>query len=231
MINFDLDLLIREIGPFGKYQLTNYLLLCIPIGISTMYTLTYVFTAGDLRYRCKIPACDDQEVLDPLQSAFNNFTVPVVDGKWSQCSAYKYRPSGDNIGDGDDNCRAENFDGSVVEECSEFVYQSDEQTIQSSFNLTCDEEWKLALIGTINNIGQFLCLPLTGFVSDRYGRKTAFVLAILFSGLFGVLRGFSVNYTMFAIFEFLEPFLGSGVYSAGFILGNMDDMILIEFPP
>lgn len=221
MAHFDLDVLIREIGPFGKYQLTNYLLLCLPIAITTMYTLTYVFTGGDLKYRCKIPACDQAgsaPPLDPLQSAFINFTVPITDtGKWSQCLAYKY--SGGSDGDYAD-CRSENFDRTIVEECSEFVYQSDEQTIQSSFDLTCNEEWKLAFLGTINNIGQFLCLPLTGFVSDRFGRRTAFVLGILFSGLFGVLRGFSVNYTMFVIFEFLEPLFGSGVYSAGFILGK-----------
>lgn len=223
MGEFDLDALIREIGPFGKYQLTNYLLLCLPIALTTMYTLTYVFTAGDLTYRCKVPACDnDQPILDPLQSAFINFTIPIDGdagaGKWSKCTTFKYTGS-----DSGDSCRAENFDRNTVEQCSEFVYQSDETTILSEFDLTCDQEWKLSLIGTINNIGQFLCLPLTGFVSDRFGRRTALVLGVLASGLFGVIRGFSVNYGMFATFEFMEPFLGSGVYSAGFILGMMVD--------
>lgn len=220
MADFDLDSLIREIGPFGKYQLTNYLLLCVPIALSTMFTLSYVFAAGDLKYRCRIEACDgDGLIIDPLQSAFNNFTVPEVShGKWSQCAAYKY--IGSESGDGASSCRRENFDQTVTEECSEFVYQSDEKTILSEFGLTCDNEWKLSFVGTINSIGQFLCLPLTGFISDRYGRKTAFVLGILFSGLFGVLRGFSVSYPMFVVFELLEPLLGAGVYSAGFILGK-----------
>lgn len=221
MGDFDVDILIREIGKFGKYQLTNYLLLCIPIALTTMFTLTYVFTAGDLSYRCKVAPCDDAAIslIDPLQSAFVNFTLPLdSSGKWSQCSAYKYIPS--NATDDEATCQPESFDRSVVEQCSEFVYQSDEKTILSEFNLTCDSEWKLSFVGTINNIGQFLCLPLTGFISDRYGRRTAFVLGILFSGLFGVLRGFSVNYFMFAAFEFLEPLLGAGVYSSGFILGE-----------
>lgn len=215
MSDFDLDALIREIGPFGKYQLTNYLLLCIPIALTTMYTLTYVFSAGDLSYRCRISACDDDRpVLEPLQSAFLNFTVPEQDGKWSQCLAFKF--NGDESGSG---CVKENFDQDVVEECSDFVYQSDEKTILSEFDLTCGNEWKLSLIGTVNNIGQFLCLPLTGFVSDRYGRRTALIMGILTSGFFGVLRGFSVNYAMFVALEFLEPLFGSGVYSSGFILG------------
>lgn len=36
------------------------------------------------------------------------------------------------------------------------------------FNLNCDKEFYLSLIGTINNIGQLFCYLLTGFLSDRY---------------------------------------------------------------
>lgn len=36
------------------------------------------------------------------------------------------------------------------------------------FNLTCKEnQLKLTMIGTINNIGLFLFMPLTGYISDR----------------------------------------------------------------
>lgn len=221
MAAFDLDQLIREIGPFGKYQLTNYLLICVPIMITTMYTLTYIFTGGDLAYRCKVAECDDVQLVSPLQSAFLNFTVPVEsNGKWSQCT--RFTSINDGGGDvGDNLCRAEQFNQSSVQKCEEFVYQSDEQTILSSFDLTCEQEWKLSLLGTINNVGQFVCLPLTGFISDRYGRKRAFILGILAAGLLGFIRAFSVNYTMFVIFEFLEPAFGSAVYSSGFILGKI----------
>lgn len=42
---------------------------------------------------------------------------------------------------------------------------------------------------------------------------------MVLSGLFGVIRSFSWNYPSFLVFEFLEPALGSGIFSAGFILG------------
>lgn len=217
MVQFDVDLLIREIGPFGKYQLINYLLLCFAIGWTTMYTLTYVFTAGDVSYRCQIPACDaNRSMLDPTTSAYLNFTVPMQDnGKWSQCTQFRYLENSDT-----EPCRPENFDRNVVEDCEEFVYQSDEETIQNTFGLTCDKEWKLSLLGTINNIGHFVCLPLTGFLSDLYGRKFVFVGGIISAGVLGTIRGYSVGYEMFAVFEFLEPALGSAVYSSGFILGE-----------
>lgn len=222
MATFDLDQLIREIGPFGTYQLRNYLLICLPIMITTMYTLTYIFTGGDLAYRCKIPECDQvaSDIVNPLQSAFLNFTVPENNGKWDQCRRFASVNQNEQGDDKQDSCRPQNFNENVVQKCEEFIYQSDEETILSSFDLTCEQEWKLSFLGTINNVGQFICLPLTGFFSDRYGRKRAFILGILAAGLLGFIRAFSVNYIMFVVFEFLEPAFGSAVYSSGFILGN-----------
>lgn len=240
MAAFDLDQLIREVGPFGRYQLTNYLLICVPIMITTMYTLTYIFTGGDLVYRCKIDQCDQVDngsgIINPLQSSFLNFTIPMEDnGKWSKCNKFPFiNNNDDNRPQGDNFCGAEHFNQNSVIKCDEFVYQSDEQTILSSFDLTCDQEWKLSLLGTINNVGQFVCMPLTGFISDRYGRKNAFIMGILAAGVLGFIRAFSVNYVMFVIFEFLEPAFGSAVYSSGFILGKVRTMCqlvpLINYP-
>lgn len=37
------------------------------------------------------------------------------------------------------------------------------------FGIYCEEnEYKLALVGTINSIGGFLFMPLTGILSDKY---------------------------------------------------------------
>jgi MFS transporter, OCT family, solute carrier family 22 (organic cation transporter), member 4/5 len=30
-----------------------------------------------------------------------------------------------------------------------------------------ENEWKLALVGTLNNLGVLIGLPLSGFISDR----------------------------------------------------------------
>lgn len=49
--DFDLDRILVELGQFGKFQIINYFLLCIPVALSAIYALSYVFTAGDLEYR------------------------------------------------------------------------------------------------------------------------------------------------------------------------------------
>lgn len=51
MSDSQLDLILKELGQFGKFQIINYLLIAIPLTLSAAYTLSYVFTAGDLDYR------------------------------------------------------------------------------------------------------------------------------------------------------------------------------------
>lgn len=36
------------------------------------------------------------------------------------------------------------------------------------FQIFCKDEWKLSFVGTVNNIGQFVGIPLGGFISDRW---------------------------------------------------------------
>lgn len=86
--------------------------------------------------------------------------------------------------------------------------------------MSCPEdEWKLTLVGTINNIGQFVGMPLGGYISDRYGRRTSLAFAGTCSAILGVVRSFSIDYPMFVIFEFLDACFGSVLYSAAVILG------------
>lgn len=53
---------------------------------------------------------------------------------------------------------------------------------------------------------------------NRFGRRTLVVYGLFFTGVFGIIKSFSVNYVMYVIFEFLEAGAGSGVYATAFIL-------------
>lgn len=66
---------------------------------------------------------------------------------------------------------------------------------------------------------------MTGYLSDIYGRRTVFILGTIASGTIGLIKSFSVNYTMFIILEFLDPAIGSGLYSAGFVLCMFGDIL------
>ena len=96
------------------------------------------------------------------------------------------------------------------------------------FDLGC-QNWKRTLIGTIHNSGLFLSLPLTGIISDRYGRKVALSVAALMNCIFGFLRSFSTHYIMMLTFEFLEAGFGAGAYTTAFVFGKTNQRHFFKY--
>lgn len=116
--------------------------------------------------RCKIPECETTSSTH-YHPEWIKFAVPFKNKLPSKCTRYQYI----NSSEIDENvCSSLNFDTNVQVPCSNgHVYDGNEKTIVNEFDILCEEnQWKLTLVGTINSIGQFVALPLTGFVSDRY---------------------------------------------------------------
>ncbi|CAH2047643.1 unnamed protein product, partial [Iphiclides podalirius] len=74
-----------------------------------------------------------------------------------------------------------------------------------------------ALAGTLNSIGTLLVLPITGYISDRFGRRVALVVNIFNFALFGTIRAFSTSYAMYLVLQILQTTLGAGLYSSAYI--------------
>lgn len=114
--------------------------------------------------RCDIPECDSLN----KSSLASDWLTHAIPSKYhdtlEQC--LRYKPFLDIKGNS--TCNDFGFNKSNIIECKDFVYETSEETIVNEWNITCDlNKWKLTLVGTINNIGQFLCLPITGYVSDK----------------------------------------------------------------
>ncbi|XP_062559471.1 solute carrier family 22 member 4 [Armigeres subalbatus] len=213
--DIDLDGVLNEIGQFGRFQIRQYGLMVIPIILNAFFTLSYVFTAGNLNYRCEVPGCDNGPTAAFYPEWLNN-TVPIVNGIPAQCE--RFRPitnaSADNL-----LCDADEFDRRTIIQCDSFIYENDEVTIVNDFNITCPHnDWKLTLVGTINNVGQFVALPIAGYISDRFGRRLVLLLSVAGSAIFGVIRSFASSYEMFIVLEFLDPLIGSTMYTTAFVL-------------
>ncbi|XP_076246545.1 solute carrier family 22 member 21 [Calliopsis andreniformis] len=200
----------QEVDRFGYYQMIMFSIISLPLFLSAGFTLAYVFTAGEVKYRCLVPECED-----PTNTKFDvpwaANSVPDI-SEMSKCTRYVVKnPTG--------GCTNQSF-SNVTRKCDAWIYDSSENTILSEWDLTCDaNRWKLTLVGTINNVGQFVGLIFAGYVSDRYGRRTILTLATFLSGISGLIHSFSVNYWMFLAFEFIDATVAAGIYSAGFILG------------
>lgn len=91
------------------------------------------------------------------------------------------------------------------------------------FELAC-EEWRRSVIGFSRTLGTFLSLPLTGLVSDRWGRRTALALNAFNSAWLGLARRLAASYPAFLTLEVVEAVFGSGVFSCAYILGKLSDV-------
>ncbi|XP_073994949.1 organic cation transporter protein-like [Rhodnius prolixus] len=215
----DTDIVLKEIGHFGKYQISIFLLLLLGGIYTTFPSISYVFTGGDLDYRCYIEQCDGNNT-SLENKTWLEYAVPFSNQKPSKC--YRYLPINITVANEYDleTCREDMFLKNMTERCNHFVYSTAERTILSDFNLQCKEnDWKRAAVGTANNIGQFIGMPLTGLYSDRFGRKNMFTVSILLSTFMGIFRSYTTSYETFIIFEVLDALVTSGSYCACFILG------------
>lgn len=111
-----------------------------------------------------IPECESSN--KSTSSEWIPFTIPQrYDKTPEQCSRFRPIHSSENVLT---PCSPASFNRSDVIACNDFVFETEEITIANEWNITCnDNKWKLTMVGTINNIGQFFCLPITGFVSDQ----------------------------------------------------------------
>ncbi|XP_017766247.1 PREDICTED: organic cation transporter protein-like isoform X1 [Eufriesea mexicana] len=200
----------QEVDRIGYYQMIMFVIISLPLFLSAGFTLAYVFTAGEVKYRCAVPECENSsntEFHTPWMAA----SVPDM-SEMSKCTRYVVR---NHTG----ACTNQTF-SNATEKCDSWIYDPSENTILSEWDLTCDtNRWKLTLVGTINNVGQFVGLIFAGYISDRYGRRTILTLTTFLSGISGLIHSFSVNYWMFLVFEFIDATVAAGIYGAGFILG------------
>ncbi|KAH8380177.1 hypothetical protein KR009_009343 [Drosophila setifemur] len=212
-----LDAILKHLGQFGRFQLIIFLLICLPMMFHAMFSVTYVFTAGTVTHRCHIEECDSQD--SSYYEPHTEFSIPHNGKDLDSCN----RNTNDLLpqwNQSADICLAQNF-REQTEACpgSKFIFRDNEVTISNDFGIFCDDEWKLSMVGTVNNLGQFFGIPIGGFVADRYGRSFSIALGGILGAVIGTIRSFSPSYGWFLVFEFLDNMTSSTLYSTCFVIG------------
>uniref|UniRef100_A0A336KAG2 CSON004020 protein n=1 Tax=Culicoides sonorensis TaxID=179676 RepID=A0A336KAG2_CULSO len=201
----DFDSILDEIGEFGKFQFTNYMLVCLPVFFAAANSLSYVFTAAIPNYRCLVPDCDtDTEYYEdwvsiavPGKTIKDNF-VPL------QCQRYQrnYSVIAPEWGA---ECNKEMFT-TEIERCSEWIFDEGERTIVND-------------VGTAHFAGIVVGSGAFGVLADKYGRKLIFIVCTVIMSITGVIQALSTNYEIFTLFGFLNAVGTSGVFPLAFIIG------------
>nr|XP_034829485.1 solute carrier family 22 member 1-like [Maniola hyperantus] len=210
----DLDaVLTTELGQFGWYQQRNILLVALPIILSTFIN-EFIFSAAAIPHRCRITECGEYGKSHVYDPEWISNAVPESGSGFASCE--RYVSSNPGINGSLDYCPENLFDKSSTTGCEGFVYARD-NTVVYDFDLGC-QEWLRAIAGTMSSVGTLLVLPITGYISDRFGRRFALIISVFNLGLFGLIRAFSVSYPMYLVMHLLQTTFGSGAYSSSYIL-------------
>ncbi|XP_049822009.1 organic cation transporter protein [Aethina tumida] len=218
----DFDDMLEELGELGRFQITTYTLVCLPVLFAAANSLSYVFTAGVPNYRCFIPECEEAGNTH-YETPWTDWAIPaegdsndVISTKSTLCDMYKVNETYYNASQ---TCTKDIFTDQIIQ-CNQWVFDETESTIVNEWNITCTEnQWKLSLIGSSHFAGIVVGSGLFGVLADRYGRKIIFIACILIMSLTGVLQVLSPEYITFVVLVFLNALGTSGVYPLAFIIG------------
>ncbi|KAL0880515.1 hypothetical protein ABMA27_002911 [Loxostege sticticalis] len=210
VLDFD-TILKKEVGHFGWFQVRNIVLAFIVIFLGWSNS-AYIFTAARIPNRCHIPECDLE---DPeFKPSWLLNAVPGASlNSFDNCQRYSNK-SETAIEEG--ICPAAWFNQHQLQSCERHLYQNSE-TIVHEFEMACNE-WRRSMVGSIRNCGAVFVQIITGFISDRWGRRTALVFNVFNAAWIGILRSFSNNYMTYVILEFVSCALGGATFSCSHII-------------
>ncbi|CAH0399959.1 unnamed protein product [Chilo suppressalis] len=206
----DLDyVLVHELGQFGRFQLINTLLVSVPL-IMSAFMSEFIFGAAAIPHRCRIAECGENFKTVPFRPDWIANAIPETDNNLASCQRFPSLANGTL-----NECPANLFDRGSTTDCDGFVYARTDSVVYD-FDLGC-QEWMRALAGTLNSVGTLLVLPITGYVSDRFGRRVALIISVFNMAVIGIIRSFSVNYPMYLAMQILQTTLGAGTFSSAYI--------------
>eukprot|EP00095_Tigriopus_kingsejongensis_P003154 snap_masked-scaffold791_size96783-processed-gene-0.6 protein:Tk03154 transcript:snap_masked-scaffold791_size96783-processed-gene-0.6-mRNA-1 annotation:"organic cation" len=218
--HINVDTLLEDIGPFGLYQKTFYLLLCLPCTLTAFITLASVFTAAIPRHRCRIPLCDGAANHSDYAAAFDparpfaNFTLPASAEGFASCTRWAER-SGSAMA-----CEAGHFDEAQAVDCSARVYDEAVYgpTIVSEFDLVCGSAWQVPIGQSVYFGGVLVGALVFGLLADILGRRTCLMVAIAITVVGSLGLGWAPNYVFYLVMAFLVAFGQLGIFQTAFIL-------------
>lgn len=215
--SWDMDEVLTELGT-GRFQVNMFILIGILLMFSNTSPLSFTLTAADLNYRCYVPTCETEGDMTYKPDWLINAVPFDKDGnKPKECLRYRAK---NETARSINNCSTSELFTTTEESCDRWIFATNMYTVGREFGIMCENRrWQLTLAGTANTIGHYIGISLSGFLSDRYGRKLITLIGVFSSTICGLLRALSTSYPMFLIFELLDALGGSGIYGPAFVLG------------
>ncbi|RUS90445.1 hypothetical protein EGW08_001786 [Elysia chlorotica] len=171
------DDILAHLGGLGRYQKQIVFLAAVACATQSLHLLITIFAMGAQDFRCAVPGLDNDTfyIQNEAHQLLLNSSIPfdATKGTYSQCYRYKFNQSSPEVGfTGTLNMTSPN-----LEMCTKWVYSTDvfSTSIISEFDLVCDREIYTSHANMMTMAGLMIGSVVGGALSDRFGRKKAFL--------------------------------------------------------
>uniref|UniRef100_U5EJR4 Putative synaptic vesicle transporter svop n=1 Tax=Corethrella appendiculata TaxID=1370023 RepID=U5EJR4_9DIPT len=108
-----------------------------------------------------------------------------------------------------------------TEICEEFSFDEKsvfKHTAVTDWGLVCEKRFYKALADSLFMVGLMIGSMCFGWISDKYGRRLAFFIALVLQVVFGIFSGLSPNYYLFVLCRMILAGATISVFIVAFIL-------------
>lgn len=195
----DFDDVLEEIGPFGPFQITVFVLVSLFETPTAWAMFLQVFVAADQPWICS----------SSLHATENNGSAASGTSYGNLTFGYE-RTETESL---EERCR------SVTNgTCGDIVFVGDFTTIVSEWNLVCDLDFVKPLVMTLQMVGVLVGAVVVGQLADTYGRRNVYfvVYASLLVVFFG--SAFANSWQIYAACRTVIGALIGGTMVVNFVL-------------
>ncbi|KAM6186711.1 solute carrier family 22 member 16 [Rhynchocyon petersi] len=221
------DPIFDHVGHFGRFQIFLYFVCVFPNISCGIHYLASVFMAVTPQYVCRPPGNVSRALFHNLSSSRlediwalspgreDHIVVQLQDGSiWELSGCHRaWRQDSWSL-EYDYNGSKHDFpclDGHIYD------HSKWESTVVTEWDLVCGQEWLAKLIQPLFMLGVLLGAVISGYLSDRVGRRLILWSTSIGQFLFGIAVAFTFDYYSFMVTRFLLAMAASGYLVVVFV--------------
>ncbi|XP_068609638.1 solute carrier family 22 member 2-like [Brachionichthys hirsutus] len=226
------DEILEETGKFGRFQKRMFALMCLasmPWGAVYVGIVFQGFTPEHwcrdsavvaMRQECDWTLKNSRKLTVPLPLVNNSGVL-----EQSNCKRYEVDWNRTLTCD----TKELNLSRVPTADCKEgweYDYEG-RRSFVTEFDLVCSDAWLVDMYQATLNVGFLVGTIAIGYLADRFGRKTSYLISCLMNGIAGIVVAVAPNYSALLVFRMLFGFGVKGGWVTGYVL--ITEMVGVEY--